>query len=95
MTFLLYNRISDFQSHLDRRTTKTMRLFMHTAKTQISLGISAQFDQSSLPASRNTGSLATHWAYSKDFDHTGRMPRWSESSLDAQVILLALASIQF
>ena len=40
MTFLLYICISDFQSHLDRRTTKTMRWPMR---------ISAQFDQSSLP----------------------------------------------
>ena len=57
MTFLLYIRISDFQSHLDCRTTKTMRW---------PIRISAQFDQSSLSA-RDLGSLATHWAHSKDW----------------------------
>ena len=47
---------------------------MRTAKTQISLGISVQFDQSSLSASRNLKSLATHWAHSRDSDQTGWMP---------------------
>ena len=79
MTFLLYICISDFQSHLDRHTTKTMRWPMH---------ISAQSDQSSLSTSRNLGSLATYWAHRKDSDQSGWMPSWSESSLDAQVILL-------
>ena len=34
------------------------------------------------------GTFAIHWAHSKDSDRTGWMPSWSESSLDAQVILL-------
>ena len=36
---------------------------------------SAQSDQSSLSTWRKLGSLATHWAHSKDSDQTGRMPR--------------------
>ena len=95
MTFLLYIRYSDFQSHLDRHTTKTMRWPMRTLKTQISLGISAHFDQPSLSASRNLGPLATHWAHSKDSDQTGWMPSWSESSLDAQVILFVWSLYSF
>ena len=45
------------------------------AKTQISLGIRPVWSESSLSAWRNIGSLATHWAHSKDSDQTGRMPR--------------------
>ena len=36
---------------------------------------SAQSDQSSVSAWRKLGSLATYWAYSKDSDQTGQMPR--------------------
>ena len=36
---------------------------------------SDQPDQSSLSAWRKLGSLATHWANSKDSDQTGRMPK--------------------
>ena len=36
---------------------------------------SAQFDQSSLSAWGNLGSLATHRAHGEDSDQTGRMPR--------------------
>ena len=39
-----------YKAILDRRTTKTMRWPMRTAKTRISLGIFAQFDPSSLSA---------------------------------------------
>ena len=35
----------------------------------------AQSDQSSLSEWRKLGSLASHWAHSKDSDQTGRMPR--------------------
>ena len=40
-----------------------------------SLGISSVWSESSLSAWRKTGSLATHWAHSKDSNRTGRMPR--------------------
>ena len=88
MSFLLYMRISAFLNHLDRHTIKTMRWPMRTLKTPVSLGIFPQLNQSSLSASRNLGSLITHWVHSKDSDQTGWMPSWSESSLDAQLILL-------
>ena len=45
------------------------------AKTQISLGIRPVWSESSLSAWRKLGSVATHWAHSKDSDQTGRMPR--------------------
>ena len=45
--------------------------------------------------SRNIESLATHWAYSKVSDQTGWMPSWSDSSLDAQVILLVWLLFSF
>ena len=41
----------------------------------------ARSDQSSLSAWRKLGSLAIHWAHSKDSDQTGRTPGWPESSL--------------
>ena len=44
------------------------------AKTQISLAICPVWSESLLSASRKLGSLATHWAHSKDSDQTGRMP---------------------
>ena len=49
---------------------------------------SAQIDQSyRCPHEKNLGSLAIHWAHSKD----GGCPCWSESSLDEQAILLLLS----
>ena len=56
------------------------------AKTQISLGIRPVKSESSLSAWRKFGSLATHWAHSKDSDQTrlGGCPGWSESSQGAQ-----------
>ena len=36
---------------------------------------STQSDQSSLPARRNLGSVAPHWAHSEDSDQNGRIPR--------------------
>ena len=64
---------------------------MRALKTPISLGISAQFDQSSLSTSRNLGSLATHCAHRQ----TGWMHSWSQSLLDTQVILLVLSLYGF
>ena len=44
-------------------------------QTQISLGIHPDWSESSLSAWRNLGSLATHWAHSKDSDQTWWMPK--------------------
>ena len=44
-------------------------------KTQISLGIHPVWSESSLSAGRKLGSLATHWAHSKNSDQTGWIPR--------------------
>ena len=58
---------------------------MQPAKTQIRLGIRPVWSESSWSAWRKLGSLATHWAHSKDSDQTGGMPSlWTESSLGAQ-----------
>ena len=45
------------------------------AKTQISLGICPIWSESLLSTWRKLGSLATHWAHSKDSDQTGWKPR--------------------
>ena len=56
---------------------------MRPAKTQINLGIRPVWSESSLSASRNLGSLATHWAHSEDSMRLGGCPGWFESSLSA------------
>ena len=58
------------------------------SKTQISLGIRPVRSESSLSAWRKTGFLAIHWAYSKDSDQTGRMPRLIWVFAGRTVILL-------
>ena len=55
-------------SHL---MTKPTEWHVRPAKTQISLGIRPVWSESSLSAWRKFGSLATHWAHSKDSDQTG------------------------
>ena len=57
------------------RRNKTNKMSVRPAKTQISLGIRPVWSESSLSAWRKLGSLATHWAHSKDSDQTGQMPR--------------------
>ena len=57
------------------RHDKTNKMSVCPAKTQISMGIRPVWSESSLPAWRNLGSLATNWADSEDSDQTGRMPR--------------------
>ena len=56
------------------RHDKTNKLSVRPAKIQISMGIRPVWSESSLPAWRKLGSLATHWAQAKT-DQTGRMPR--------------------
>ena len=47
-----------------------LKMTMRPAKTQISLGICPVWLESSLPAWRKLGSLATHLAQNKDSDQT-------------------------
>ena len=61
------------------------------AKTQISLDIRPVWSESSLSAWRKLGSLATHWAHSKDSDQTGRLPRLIWVFAGRTVILLVLS----
>ena len=55
--------------------TKPTKWHLRPAKTQISLGISPVWSESSLSVWRKLGSLATHWVHSEDSDQTGWMPR--------------------
>ena len=75
---------------IERRHDKTNKMSVRPAKTQISLGI-CQYDQSSLSAWRNLGSLATLWAHSEDSDQTGRMPRliWVFAGRTATLLVLS------
>ena len=57
--------------HMGRLMTKPTKWHVRPAKTQISLGIRPVWSESSLSARRTLGSLATHWAHSKDSDQTG------------------------
>ena len=66
---------------MSRRMTKP-------TKWHVCLGIRPVWSESLPSAWRNLGSLATHWAHSKDPDQTGGCPGWSESSLGVHGILL-------
>ena len=57
------------------RHDKTNKIAIRPTKTQIGLGIRPVWSEYLLSAWRKSGSLATHWAHSKDSDQTGRMPR--------------------
>ena len=61
--------------------TKATKWHVHPAKTQMS----------SLSAWRKLGSLANHWAHSKDSDQTGRMPRliWVFAGRIATLLVLS------
>ena len=52
------------------------KLTVRPAKTQISLGIRPVCSESSLSAWRKLGSLATHWAHSKDWSD------WADAQVD-------------
>ena len=58
------------QGHSD--LTFQLVFYQHYDKTNKMICPSAQFDQSSLSAWRNLGSLATIWAHSKDSEQIGR-----------------------
>ena len=70
---------------------KTNKMTVRPAKTQISLGMRPVWSESSLSAWRDLGSLATHWAHSKDSDQTGRMPRLIWVFAGRTVTLLVLS----
>ena len=57
---------------LSRLMTKPTKWHMRPAKSQISLGISPVWSESSLSTWKKLGSLVTHWAHSEDSDQTGR-----------------------
>ena len=59
--------------HLSLRVTKPTTWPVCPAKTLISLGIRPLWSESSLSTSRSFGSLATHWAHSKDSDWMPRL----------------------
>ena len=73
------------------RHDKTNKMNVHPAKTQISLGIRPVWSESSLPARRKLGSLATHWAHCEDSDQTGRMPRLIWVFAGRTLIMLVLS----
>ena len=55
--------------------TKPTKWHVRPTKTQINQGIHPVWSESLLSVWRHLGSLATHWAHSKDSDQTGQMPR--------------------
>ena len=60
---------------MSRLMTKPIKWHVHPAKTQISLGICPVWSEALPSTWRNLGSLATHWAHSKESDQNGWMPR--------------------
>ena len=85
------DRYTVCQSRYELRHDKSNKMAVRPAKTQLSLGIHPVWSESSLSAWRNLGSLATGWAYSKDSDQTGRMPRLIWVFAGCTVILLVLS----
>ena len=75
----------------ERRHDKSNKMAVCPVKTQISLGIHPVWSETSLSAWRKLGSLATHWAHSKDSDQTGRMPRLIWVFAGCTLILLVLS----
>ena len=58
------------QYNMSCHMTTSTKWHVRPAKTKISLGISPVWSESSLFASENLGSLATHWAHSEDSDQS-------------------------
>ena len=85
------NRSQSAKRSYEPRHDKTNKIPVHPAKTQISLGIRPVWSKSSLSAWKKLGSLATHWAHSKDSDQTGRMPRLIWVFAGRTAILLVLS----
>ena len=68
---------------------KTNRMSVHTAKTQISLGVHPVWSEYSLSAWRNLGSLAIHWAHSKDWSD------WADAQADLSLCWAHTHSVGF
>ena len=62
-------------NYFSQRMTKPTKWHVRPAKRQISLGIRRVWSEPSMSTWRKLGSLATHWAHSKDSDQAGWMPR--------------------
>ena len=71
--------------------TKQTKWHVRPAKTQICPDICPVWSASSLSAWRKLGSLATHWAHSKESDQTGWMPRliWVFAGRTATLLVLS------
>ena len=78
-------------SNMSRIVTKPVKWHVRPVKTQIGLGIRQVWSESSLCAQWVAKDPSFLQADSKDSDQTGRMSRWSESSLGAHAILLVLS----
>ena len=72
--FCLYRRfpLRRCKQYLNRLMTKPAKWHVRPVKTKINLGIGPVWSESALSAWRKLGSLATHWAHSKDSDQTWR-----------------------
>ena len=86
-----YRSLEHYTKQNEPRHDKTNKMTVRPAKTQISLGVRPVWSESSLSAWKNLGSLATHWAHSKDADQTGRMPRLIRVFAGRTAILLVLS----
>ena len=78
LKFMEHNRFTSSeiqQTKIEPPHDKTNKMAVRPAKAQISLGIHPVWSESLLSAWRMLGSLATHWAHSKDSDQTGQIPR--------------------
>ena len=85
-----YSEDSD-QTGLPHDKTIVIKMTVHPAKTQISLGIHPVWSECLLSAWRKLGSLATHWVHSEDPDQTGQMPRLICVFPGCTVILMILS----
>ena len=68
-----------FEKYLSRLVTKTNKMACASSETQISLDIRPVWSESSLTAWRKLGSLATHWAPSKDWLD------WADAQADLRI----------
>ena len=91
-----YCSITSYQIWIfEQRHDKTNKMRLHSAKTQISMGICPVWSEASLSAWRKLESLATHWrthwAHSKESDQTGWMPKLIWVFAGRTLILLVLS----
>ena len=84
--------VFSFEPPHNKTKKKKKKWHVRPAKTQISLGISTDWSESSLSGWRKLGSLATHLTHGEDSDQTGRMPRliWVLAGRTATLLVLSL-----